>query len=170
MELEQSEKELLTTIKSNKRKSKKFKFKRKKLNSNYTIKFLFRTLFTPLIIIIIIFILYSVIIQNKKFIKKLFHKKNTKTTYFICFCIMGKKENLYAREMVEHHKNIGFDKFVILDNNVANTEKFSDVLQDYIDDDLVEIEDKIGVLINQGEAFQYLYEKNKNRCKWLTFF
>ena len=71
---------------------------------------------------------------------------------------------------MEYHKNIGFDKFVILDNNVANTEKFSDVLQDYIDDDLVEIEDKIGVLINQGEAFQYLYEKNKNRCKWLTFF
>ena len=37
---------------------------------------------------------------------------------------MGKKENLYAREIVEHHKNLGFDKFIIVDNNVPNIEKF----------------------------------------------
>lgn len=83
---------------------------------------------------------------------------------------MGKKENLYAREMVEHHKKLGFDKFIIVDNNIPNTEKFSDVLEDYIDDGLVEIEDRIGQLIDQGETYQYLYEKNKNKCKWFTFF
>ena len=51
---------------------------------------------------------------------------------------------------MEHHKNIGFDKFIIVDNNVPNTENFSDILQDYIDNGLVEIEDRIGKLDVNG--------------------
>ena len=41
---------------------------------------------------------------------------------------MGRKENLYARELIEYYKTIGFDKFINNDNNLPNTEKFSDVL------------------------------------------
>ena len=99
-----------------------------------------------------------------------FNKDNHKFENFICFCVLGKKENLYARELVEYHKNIGYDKIIIVDNNKPNTEKFSDVLQDYINNGIVEIVNVIGNLINQGEFYRYLYEKYKKKCKWLNFF
>ena len=83
---------------------------------------------------------------------------------------MGKKENLYAREIIEHYKKLGFDKFIIVDNNEPNTQKFSDVLQDFINEDLVEIIDMMGKILNQGKTYQFLYEKYKNKCQWLNFF
>ena len=98
------------------------------------------------------------------------NKSSYEQKYFICFCIMGKKENLYAREIIEHHKKLGFDKFIIVDNNDLNSQKFSDVLQDYIDSGLVEIVDKIGKIINQGETYHFLYEKYNHKCQWLNFF
>ena len=64
-------------------------------------------------------------------------KKNEK--YFCCFCAMGKMENRYSRELISYYMSIGVDKFVIADNNLPNTEKFSDILQDYIKNGTVDI-------------------------------
>ena len=89
---------------------------------------------------------------------------------FICFCSLLKKENLYIRDTINYHKNIGFDKFILVDNNDPHTEKLSDVLQDYINSSLVEIVNAIGKSINQGLTYGYLYNKYKNKCQWLNFF
>ena len=35
----------------------------------------------------------------------------------IYLCAIGRRENLYAREFVEHYKKLGFDGIYILDNN-----------------------------------------------------
>ncbi len=62
---------------------------------------------------------------------------------------------------MEYHKNIGFDKFILVDNNIPNSKKFSDVIQDYIDDGLVEIEDKKGQLIVKEKLFKIYTKKIK---------
>ena len=46
---------------------------------------------------------------------------------------IGRMENRYAREWVEHHHEVGFNHIYILDNNRTGEEHFEDVLQDYID-------------------------------------
>lgn len=41
---------------------------------------------------------------------------------------MTKIENKYARKLIEHYKNLGFDKFYLADDNLLNSEKLSDIL------------------------------------------
>ena len=50
----------------------------------------------------------------------------------ICICSIGKNENLYAKEFVEHYKSIGIDKIFIYDNNDIQGESFETILSDYI--------------------------------------
>jgi hypothetical protein len=57
---------------------------------------------------------------------------------------LGKKENLYSRQLISYYLNLGVEKFVFGDNNDPNTEKLSDVLQDYINNGTVDIIDIIG--------------------------
>ena len=98
-------------------------------------------------------------------------KKNIRNfEYFCCFCAMGKKENLYSRELISYYSNLGVEKFIFGDNNDPNTEKLSDVLQDYINNGTVDIIDIIGSSVGQSEFYGILYEKYKKRCEWLTFF
>ena len=50
----------------------------------------------------------------------------------VCLCVIGKRENRYVKEFVEHYKKIGYNKIFIYDNNEINDEKFEDVIQDEI--------------------------------------
>ena len=95
---------------------------------------------------------------------------NSKNTYYCCFCSMAREENLYARELISYYKNLGVEKFVFGDNNLNNTEKLSDVLQDYINDGTVDILEIFGNEVGQGAFFGVMYEKYKDKCEWLTFF
>ena len=60
--------------------------------------------------LIIIFEIYFYIFQNLKESKT---SKNTK----ICICTLGKEENRYIREYVQHYKDYGVDKIYLYDNN-----------------------------------------------------
>ena len=110
--------------------------------------------------------------ENKLFNQKSILNDNNKTNfeYFFCFCGVGKKENLYSRQLISYYLNLGVEKFVFGDNNDPNTEKLSDVLQDYIINGTVDIIDIIGSSIGQSEFYGILYEKYKKRCEWLSFF
>ena len=90
--------------------------------------------------------------------------------YYYCFCARGRMENLYARELISYYLNIGADKFVIADNNIQNDEKFSDVLQDYINKGKVDILDIINQFYGDSEIFEIMYQEYKDRCEWLSFF
>ena len=57
----------------------------------------------------------------------------------VLLCAIGKCENIYAKEFVEHYKNIGVSKIVIYDNNDNDVERFEDVLYEYVNDGFVEI-------------------------------
>ena len=68
--------------------------------------------------------------------------------------------------------NRGFlgKEFILGDNNILGTEKLSDVLQDYINNGTVDIIDHIGEGISQSGFYGEVYEKYKNKCKWISFF
>ena len=59
----------------------------------------------------------------------------------VALCVIGRLENLYAREYVEYYKKLGMDKIFIYDNNHKGEEHFEDVLQDYVDEGFVKIID-----------------------------
>ena len=92
----------------------------------------------------------------------------------ICLCTIGKKENLYAAEFVNHYKKIGYDKIFIYDNNDIGDEKFEDVLNEQISSNFVEIINYRGYRGKdqspQKDAYVNCYEKNKNNFNWLSFF
>jgi len=90
--------------------------------------------------------------------------------YFCCFCTMGKNENMYVRDLIKYYMSLGVDKFVFGDHNLPNTIKFSDVLEDYINDGTVDIIDIMGKTLPQGTFFGIMYERYKTKCEWLAFF
>ena len=49
----------------------------------------------------------------------------------IALCAIGRRENRYAREFVEHYLALGFDHIFICDNNHDGEERFEDVLQEH---------------------------------------
>ena len=46
----------------------------------------------------------------------------------IGLCVIGKKENKYAKEYVDYYKSIGFSHIFIYDNNDKDDERFEEVL------------------------------------------
>ena len=137
----------------------KINFKRKSnanKNFRYSVKF-------ASIIIIISFVIFLVFKRKKE------HEK-IKFKYFACFCAIIREENLYIRDLIQYYLSIGFDKFIIGDNNYQNIEKISDVTQDYIKSGILDIIEVFGVPFGVSEFFGILYEKYKSKCSWISFF
>ena len=84
----------------------------------------------------------------------------------VCLCTLGKKENLYAREFVEHYKSYGVDKIFIYDNNEIDGEKFDDVLSDYISNELVEIINYRNKTQIQIQMLNECYNNNYDKYDW----
>jgi len=57
---------------------------------------------------------------------------------------IAKCENLYIREWVEYHKNLGIYKIFLYDNNDIDGERFEEVIDDYIKNGYVTIVDYRG--------------------------
>jgi len=101
------------------------------------------------------------------------HKLVVKNQLKICLCCIGKNENLYAKEFVEHYKKIGYDKIFIYDNNEKNGEHFEDVIDDYIQNGFVEVINYRERNINtrpQFDAYKDCYQRNYKLYDWLSFF
>jgi hypothetical protein len=90
----------------------------------------------------------------------------------VCLCTIGKKENLYASEFVNHYKEIGYDKVFIYDNNDIGDEKFKNVLYKQISNNFVKIINYRGYRGKrqhpQFDAFIDCYERNKNKYKAIS--
>lgn len=83
---------------------------------------------------------------------------------------IGRRENLYAREFVEHYQKIGFDNVIILDNNFGDEEHFEDVLQDYVESGFVIVENYRDKTRIQMKAYSEMYAKYKDTYDWIAFF
>ena len=74
----------------------KNKYNQYKIKNNYFLKLI--------LLLILIFIF-----DNLKMITE---KKNNELK--VCLCTLGKNENKYAREFVQHYKNLNVDKFLYM--------------------------------------------------------
>ena len=121
-------------------------------------------MFIQIIKSIIIIIYIFIVIKNKL-------KKDLR----VGLCVIGKNENLYAREFVEHYKKIGYDNIILYDNNDNNDkdDKFEDVINDYIKDGFVRIIDFKERNGNERPlfvAYKDCYSKYNSEYDWLSFF
>ena len=93
---------------------------------------------------------------------KVFNKKNITSTsnkLKVCLCSIGKNENLYVKEYVEHYKKLGYQHIYIYDNNDKNGEKFEDVIKEEINSGFVSVHNLRGVIPGQCKAYIDCYEK-----------
>jgi len=88
----------------------------------------------------------------------------------VALCAIGRLENQYAVEYVEHYIKLGFDKIFIYDNNHDEEEHFEDVLQQFIDNGLVEIVSFRNKEVAQISAYNDCYRKYGNDYDWMAFF
>lgn len=90
-------------------------------------------------------------------------------------CAIIKNENLYLREWIEYHLNIGIEHFILYDNNDPDGEIPSLVIQDYIDKGLVEVIDYRGKKTPnnfwsfQVAAYNDCIQKYKDSGNWFAF-
>jgi len=166
--------------------------KRKSTIDNFNIKFI-KILFPILIILIFTYFILFIIFKrrhNSKSINNFIIFNNTYNNYisnnisksiaiinnnfsfeyFACFCGIARQENKYVKEFIKYYINLGVEKFIFGDNNLPNTEKLSDILQDYISNGTVDIIEIFNSTIGQSEFGQSVYEKYKKRCGWFLFF
>lgn len=87
----------------------------------------------------------------------------------IALCAIGRLENRYAKEWVDHHLKAGFDKIYIYDNNHDGEEQFDDVLKTQIAKGKVEIVDWRNREHQQCAAYQDFYEKHGREYAWTAF-
>ena len=86
----------------------------------------------------------------------------------VAVCAIGRLENRYAVEWVEHCNRLGVDKIFIYDNNrVEDGELFQDVLQPYIEAGFVEITYFEGL---QKDAYEKCYRDHSGEYDWIGFF
>ena len=83
---------------------------------------------------------------------------------------IGRRENQYAREWVEHHLTLGFDHIYIFDNNHDGEEMFIDVLMDYVEQGRVSIIDYRNQEKAQRPAYNDAYQRLSGKYDWLAFF
>ena len=133
---------------------------------NYSVKYTFRKKYQTLNITFqfkkFLFLLFSFIFLFITFIK--FHSK-------ICLCCIGKNENIYAKEYINHYKNLGYNHIYIYDNNDINGEQFSEVLSKEIKEGFITIIDYRGKKETaQKEAYYHCYRNYNKYYNWLSFF
>ena len=88
----------------------------------------------------------------------------------IAVCVIGRLENLYAVEFVEHYKQLGVDKIFVYDNNHKDEEYFEDVLMDYINSGFVEVINWRDRMVCQLDAYQDCYDRFNKDFDWMCFF
>lgn len=86
----------------------------------------------------------------------------------VAVCAIGRLENRYAEEWVEHYNSLGVDKIFVYDNNrVEDGELFDDVLQPYIETGFVEVVYFDGL---QKDAYEKCYRDHSDEYEWIGFF
>jgi len=112
------------------------------------------------------FYVFLLMIFNIIYIRKL--KKITKIK--VCLCTIGKNENKYIKEFIEHYKNYGIDKIILYDNNDHDGERFEFQLKNYIKSNFVEIIDYRGKDRSQMNSIIDCYQRNYLKYNWLLFY
>lgn len=126
--------------------------------------------------IFLIFVYFSLFKKSKfpfiKLISKEKHNQNQNQNIKeakVGMCSLGKQENLYVREFVEHYKNYGVKKIYLYDTNDINGERFEEVIDDYIKSGFVEVNDWRGKFKVQFKILNVCYKAHKDEYDWIMF-
>ena len=90
----------------------------------------------------------------------------------VCICTLGKNENKYINEFVEHYKNFGVDKIYLYDNNDLKGERFDQVIRKYIENNFVEVINWRGIKGNETYygIMNSCYQSFHEQYDWLIFY
>lgn len=87
----------------------------------------------------------------------------------VAVCCIGRQENRYINEFINHYLSIGVDKIYIYDNNYDGEEFFEDVIPSELLNNKVEIIDYRNKSICQLKSYQDCYNKHNNEYDWILF-
>ena len=96
--------------------------------------------------------------------------KNDYNYLKVCLCTLGKGENKYAREFVQHYEKYGVDKIFLYDNNDIDGERFENVIKDYNDKGLLNIINWRGKKNQIYNIMNDCYKQNYKKYDWLIFY
>ena len=85
----------------------------------------------------------------------------------VAICAIGRRENRYAREWVEHYLKMGVSRLFIYDNGFGDDERLSDVIGDI---DRVDITDWRDRPNGQNAAYNDCCARHGNDYAWIGFF
>lgn len=88
----------------------------------------------------------------------------------VAICAIGRQENRYAAEWVEHYHKIGAKKIFIYDNYQGDEERLADVLQPYIKKGWVELIDVGNRPDMQMRSYDHCYREHGYEYAWIGFF
>lgn len=87
----------------------------------------------------------------------------------VAVCCIGRQENRYINEFVNHYLSLGVDKIFIYDNNHDGEEHFEDVIPSSLLKEKIEIIDYRNQSICQLKSYQDCYNKHNNEYDWILF-
>ena len=123
---------------------------------------LFKTKYIYFILLLIVVLIKYIFLLYKKIIINIKIK--------VCICTVGKLENNYIKEFIIHYKKYGVDKIYLYDNNDLDSERFEDVISDYIKNDYVQLFNYRGKTPKQLRIYNHCYKLNNNKYDWLIFY
>ena len=123
--------------------------------------------------VVLVLLLSSYERKNKIIIKQRTNSLNKITENIkVCICTLGKNENRYIKEFLNHYKNLGIDKVFLYDNNDIDnkSESFENEISEYINNSFVQIINYRGKRAPQFKIYTDCYKKNNKYYDWLIFF
>lgn len=85
----------------------------------------------------------------------------------VCIIACLKQEELYIKEWLDWHIKCGINHFYLCDNNDSNyIPKLQDVIQDYINKDIVTIFNYNDIWPIQSQCYTDIYDKIGNKYDW----
>ena len=136
-------------------------------------KFYIKTFYAFLLFLLLnkyTYIFLNHLINKKVFNTYCYHDEEIIKNKKVCVCTLGKEENRYIREYVQHYEKYGVDKIFLYDNNNINGERFETSIGDYAEKGFVEILNWRGKKQALFKIMNDCYQKNFRAYDWLIFY
>lgn len=87
----------------------------------------------------------------------------------VAVCCIGRMENRYINEFINHYLCLGVDKIFIYDNNYDGEDRFEDVIPNELLGNKIEIINYRNRSICQMASYQDCYDKHNKEYDWILF-
>ena len=109
------------------------------------------------------FLIFNLLFISIIIIKLLYRLK-------VLLCTIGKEENKYIKEFINHYRKLKIKKIILYDNNNIDGENFQDILKNDIANNFVEIINYRGIQLPQKKALLDCHKKYNKNYDWISFY